>query len=206
MKHWIEGFAANEGKPIVRNAWVVDGMTFATDGRMLISVDEVVEGIPVADKEVARPILDLLKRTNRAGGCRVVLADLRAWTGTFEDCKKAPCDKCHGNRTHPCSECGQEVECLDCEGGGEVTKNPAARPAKFFDVCINRNLLAKVLPHLPGEEAKVSTAGEDDPIRIEAAGHTVLIMPMKRTNENKLGPAFPGLAKGRRAEGARKTS
>lgn len=195
--HWISEFCiGKEGNSFTREPMILDGMTVASDGRILVAIREVITGFPEPDEKTAKTIRDLLQETNRLGGCRIDLAELRKWAGKYRTERSVQCRDCHGTGTYECSECGQEAKCQDCDGVGTTIEYPDHRPGKCFEVVLSRNLLAKALAHLGGDECRVSfgkaksVSGADDPVRFEAPQWIVLQMPMHTPKCEDLGDPF----------------
>jgi len=193
--------------------WLVDGQTFATDGSMAVVLDEAIEGVTEPeDAKTAKQIRDVLKETNRLGGCRVDLAALKAWCGGAEEAAEGDCEECKGKKRfkceicdgtgrYECGECGHEAECQDCDGAGKTTCEccndngkamiqPKVRVGKFFDVLIDRNKMARALACVSGDEARATIKG-DGPIRLFGAGWSVLLMPMSVQFSDKVTESFP---------------
>ena len=187
----------NDSRPYLRQPFTasVNGKKYAaaTNGNALTLIEGDF-GLPLQ----TRPDIETLLRQNPPGpGRSVKLSDIKEWCGDpmFADgCKvcggtnKVPCEDCDGIGYHDCKTCGQETQCLRCDGDKVEDCPEHVVVSDYIDnysyfgrlhgVPVNRKLLARFLSGVSGDVVTICTNGSMA-IHIIGDGWTVLVMPVR---------------------------
>jgi hypothetical protein len=194
--------------------------TAATEGWILLAVKGHLEGSQDQPKIAAHTaqLLDKLRtRFHSSPPVRVSLDVLKQWAGpaewtiTHHECKSCDntgqitCKCCEGigRAEGTCDHCACEihfdchcedgmVDCDNCDGKGQWDEPPARRPGLLFGIFLDRNLLARAIEPLQGNEVSMSIPSDKHQalaIQDDSRAWLILVMPMCYAGEDV--PRFP---------------
>jgi len=155
----------------------------ASNGRCLVGLAGLRNDYPEFEGPLHDAIIRRMKMPFGAVQHDTELVKLKAWAGRAEYDK--PCRSCDGDGFYECPDCGNEIPCPRCEGlGGRVIMGDTAY---LFEIPINKNLLAKCLDGIYGNEpVTVHTAGKKERVTILGLGWRAVFMPVLPEKEKTI--------------------
>lgn len=120
----------DESRDSIRNPFEQEGYTYATDGRIIIRVHQVLPDLP---ERLSQPPKNIrVHFTFPDPAATVVPVD---WTSLCQEPEPLTCSVCKGIGRDQCRHCDNEIECQKCDGSGKVLSAvvPVKIGEKFFD-------------------------------------------------------------------------
>jgi hypothetical protein len=114
---------------------------------------------------------------------------LREFVGEMVDPEKEKvlCDECHGKGYVECCECGNDVDCEECDGTGKTLQGTTSPEfVKIAGIPVQRSNLAILLPLVTGE-CQVGVNKSDSIILVSGEGWKILLV---RVSLGEEGPEF----------------
>lgn len=185
----------NPDRPHIAKPWIVEfegrKWTIATDGTAMVGVARELDCGPAPEKAPAdEHVHNALTGTPTHA---FELSAIRAWAGPPEWPTVAPCEYCFGvGKVRVESVATDWIrECRECNGTRTHRMPPTVREGYFFEVPVDRNLVARAIDG-PSDGIVCVCFGVDRQLLFFGVDWRAAVMPL-RQNESKDPPRFPVL-------------
>lgn len=178
---WLSWFA---GERATKPFSLPDGRRTATDGRMIVAVNDGGQTFPVPDGLEKAPgrSVTFLAEPAIGGTVSVSPKHLLEVVGACEHPAAVPCAECNGTKrmrhSCDCEYCDRDYHdgCDWCDSTGKTESIPDARPMTIYGRPFDANRIAYILEHTPEAEAvQVYLSGDSVKLHIVAPQwHAVL--------------------------------
>ncbi len=124
----IKFCSTDEARPMLQTPWTINGITYASNGAVLIAMPETGEGYPIGEHQ--RPEIELSGHLTRFHITQWVPVNQIHNPATEIECEycngtgKAMigCAECYGDGYIECGECGNDKDCETCGGTGNAPR------------------------------------------------------------------------------------